>query len=555
MAWLLRTILALGARQESPVGRSSSVNPNNHGSVARVRRPFAAVLPLLWACGLWAACGNPPNSGVSDAGLRADAWVGPPGCTSGLDFADISQLSPDLAANPFGGEAGWDHVDKYGPGLGLADLDGDGHLDLVQVRSERNAPALRTPVVYRGLGDGRFEEATRPEWRDADNGTFALLFDYDGDEDLDLLIGIAGANVRLYRNDGAFAFVDATVEAGLEGIADYAYAAAAGDVDSDGVLDLYLGQWQADLPEHGAGMAPNRLLLGTGTGFALASAEVACEGRSTLGLDIYVANDFFEDCLYENLGDGEWRDVAQAAGVATDAMHAMGVAFGDLNGDAHLDVLVTDTEQTDTSRGNAAFVSSPTELSFESSALSLGLDGISTLQADWLVCWGVGIQDFDLDGYPDIHLATHIERDEIYLHNQAWEFAPAWNLINGIEGVDARGTAYGDIDGDGDLDIVQGLRGAGIQVLRNTAAESSQFLRVEITPPAQAIGASVWVVSEGKTQIQVIQAGSGYMSSGPPTATFGLCGASSAQRVEIRFADGSRQVAEDVAAGVFSVRR
>ncbi len=526
-----------------------------------MRFPFAVILPLVVGCGQ-----APSDTEATDARSRADAWVGPEGCTSGLDFADISSLSPDFADNPFGGEAGWYHVDKYGPGVGLADLDGDGYLDVVQVRSERNAPALRSPVVYRGLGDGRFEEAARPAWRDADNGTFALLFDFDGDEDLDLLIGIAGANLRLYQNDGAFAFVDATSEAGLNGVASHAYAAAAGDVDGDGVLDLYLGQWRGDLPEHGPGLAPNVLLLGTGNGFVAAPNALACEGRSTLGLgmadldedgdlDIYVANDFFEDCLYENLGDGTWRDVAPAAGVATDAMHAMGVAFGDLNGDATLDIIVTDTEQTDTSRGNAAFVASGEGLHYQSSALALGLDGISTLQADWLVCWGVAIQDFDLDGYPDVHLATHIERDEIFLHNQEWTFAPAWNLINGIAETDARGTAYGDIDGDGDLDIVQGVRGRGIQVLRNTAAEDSRFLRVEITPPVRAIGATVRVVSEGQTQIQVVQAGSGYMSSGPPTVTFGLCGAESVERVEIRYADGTKHIAEGVAAGVFRVQR
>ncbi len=502
---------------------------------------------------------------MRDAGLRSDAWVGPPGCTSGLDFEDISALSPDLLSNPFGGEAGWDHVDKYGPGLGLADLDGDGHLDLVQVRSERNTPELRSPVVYRGLGDGRFEEASRPSWRDEDNGTFALLFDFDGDEDLDLLIGIAGANLRMYRNEGALVFVDVTAAVGLQGVADHAYAAAAGDVDGDGVLDLYLGQWRADLPDHGPGMAPNLLLMGTGSGFVMAAGDVGCDGRSTLGigmadvdedgdLDIYVANDFFEDCLYENLGDGEWRDVAQASGVATDAMHAMGVAFGDLNGDARLDILVTDTEQTDTSRGNAAFLSSGDGLMFESAALSLGLDGISTLQADWLVCWGVGILDFDLDGYPDVHFATHIERDEIFLHNQAWDFAPAWNLINGIAGTDARGTSYGDIDGDGDLDIVQGLRGDSIQVLRNTAAPA-EFLRVEITPLAKAVGATVRVDSGGQTQIQIVQAGSSYMSSGPPTLTFGLCGEKSVEQVAIRFADGTSEIAQNVPAGVFSLRR
>jgi hypothetical protein len=185
----------------------------------------------------------------------------------------------------------------------------------------------------------------------------------------------------------------------------------------------------------------------------------------------------------------------------------------------------------------------------------MGLDGISTLQADWLVSWGVGIEDFDLDGYPDIHMATHGERDEIVLHNQGGTFVPAWSVINGLADSDARGSAYGDIDGDGDLDIVQGRRGAGIQVLRNTAAESSQFLRVEITPPVQAIGATVKVQSAGHSQVHPIQAGSGYMSSGPPSATFGLCGETAASRVEIRFADGTSLVEEDVPAGVYKLQR
>ncbi len=526
----------------------------------------------VMACALWlvCACTNPPASLMSkDAGPRADAWPGVVGCESGLAFEDISLLSPALQANPFGGEAGWDHVDKYGPGLGLADLNGDGHLDLVQVRSERNRPELRGLVVYRGTGDGTFAEATRPAWRDEDNGTFALLFDYDGDEDLDLLAGVDGSDVRLYRNDGAFSFVLVTEQVGLAGVVTHAYAAVAGDVNGDGWLDLYLGQWRGNLPEHGAGLAPNVLLLGTGTGFVAAASDLACEGRATLGLgmadidgdgdlDIYVANDFFEDCLYENLGDGNWAEIAVAAGVATDAMHAMGVAFGDLNGDARLDVIVTDTEQADTSRGNAAFLQGAQgegSMQFESAALALGLDGISTLQADWLVSWGVAIEDFDLDGYPDVHIATHIERDELFLHNQAGTFVPAWSVINGLEGIDARGTAYGDIDGDGDLDIVVGRRGAGIGVLRNTGATESQFLRVEIEPPAKAIGATVWVESAGRSQVRIIQAGSGYMSSGPPTSTFGLCGATAAERVEIRFADGTRHVATDVVAGVYKLRR
>ncbi|MBL4635881.1 MAG: VCBS repeat-containing protein, partial [Kofleriaceae bacterium] len=212
-----------------------------------------ALLPLcsLLVC---SACSGKSN-GTTDASWDLpppDAWIPPAGCVSELRFSDITTQSPDLADNLYGGQPGWDHVDKYGPGIALGDLDGDGNLDLVQVRSERSQAGLRPPVVYRGLGDGGFEEVAQPAWRSQDNATFALLFDYDGDGDSDLLIGVAGGDVALYRNDGEFRFTLATAAAGLTGVAGFAYAAAAGDVDGDGDLDLYLGQWRADLPEHGA---------------------------------------------------------------------------------------------------------------------------------------------------------------------------------------------------------------------------------------------------------------------------------------------------------------
>ncbi|MCP4445540.1 MAG: hypothetical protein GY811_09390 [Myxococcales bacterium] len=142
-----------------------------------------------------------------------------------------------------------------------------------------------------------------------------------------------------------------------------------------------------------------------------------------------------------------------------------------------------------------------------------------------------------------------------FAQSTACSIACGQSRINYIEGADARGTAYGDVDGDGDLDIVQGVRGGGIQVLRNTSCISSEFLRLEVSQLAQAVGATVLVESGGRTQIRVISAGSSYMSSGPPSATFGLCGEKVAERVEIRFANGDIEVLQGVPVGVLHLRR
>jgi hypothetical protein len=517
------------------------------------------LLAVVIACG-----GDGGANGSVDAG--PDAMLGP----GSFGLSDISDMSPDLAESVYGGEAGWDRSDKYAPGVALVDLDGDDVLDIVQPRNERSDASLRPLRMYRGLGDGRFEDVTTVVWDDSRNAMAALAFDYDGDDDLDVFVGVDGGPSVLYRNDGDWQFTDVAASAGVAMAGERAYAAAAGDIDADGDLDLYVGKFNADAPDHGPGTAPNVLFVNQGDGTFVDgtdAAGVACDGRSTLGLaiadldgdgdqDIYVANDFFEDCVYENRGDGTFDEVASSAGVTDAASRGMGVAVGDLDGDMDLDVMVTDTENIDASRGNAMFMNrGDGDLAFDSVAMELGLDGITTLQADWLVSWGVGFVDFDVDGDLDIHIATHIERQELVYRNDGGAYTPLWDVINGIGTPDARGSAYGDIDGDGDVDIVIGRRGGeGLQVLRNDS-EGGRSITVAVRPYAAAPGALITFRSPSGEQLGVIQAGQGYMSTSPPSITFGLGNDAAADEIEVRFADGRITTVSDVEGGTTVVVR
>ena len=495
-----------------------------------------------------AACQAPPSD------------VAPP-CARDLVFTDITSDSPDLAHHPYGGSPPWDHSDKYAPGVALVDLNGNGILDLVQPRNDRHDPSLRPLVIYRGLGDGRFEQAALPPWDRSWNATAVVAFDYDGDGDLDLFVGIDGADGRLFRNEGDFEFTDVTTEAGLSNVATRVHAAAAGDITGNGYPDLYLAQFAAYLPDHGAGQADNILVenLGDGT-FGSPRDDAACDGRSTLGvalvdldgdgnIDIYVANDFFADCLYENLGGGVLREIGEEAGIRDGAFNGMGVGVGDLNGNGRLDLLITDTQEPDASPGHAVYMQTREPLRFASRAQELGLDGLSVLPPGehWMVGWGVGIEDFSGDGNTEVHIATHGEREELMFARDGDGFAPVDSAMAVLGSQDARGTAYGDITGDGAADIVIARRGDSLQVIRNDSG--GRYLTVAVEPPHRSLGSVVAAEIDGVRHVRPIQAGSSYMSSSPSTVRFGLCDAEQVDRVEVIAADGGRAIAEAVGPG------
>ena len=498
------------------------------------------------------------GSAATDA--AADSTTGPPpviGPT--LQITDITDASPDLVAHPHGSVPGWGGVDMYSPGIGVVDLDGDGIFDLVQPRNHRVTADERDLTLFRGIGDGTFERAVDLPWVSSWNPVGIVAFDYDTDEDLDIFVAVDGGSSRLFRNDGDMTFVDVTLEAGIDLDGVRAYTAAAADVDGDDDLDLYVGAWNQGSEFEGS--APNFLLVNQGDGTFVDGTEaagVACNGYSTLGQgfadldgdgdqDLYVANDFFPDCLYENQGDGTFVDVAEAAGIGLGAKHAMGVAIADMDADGWLDIFVTDDNGTDDTPGNAVYFNrGEGTLAYEERALELGLDGLESSALMWNVCWGIGLVDLDLDGDLDIHTATHNDRPELW-----WQRDDQGGYHQVLElaepGMDARGSAYADLDADGDLDLVLGRRSAPIAILRNDT-DGGRSITVRPRPLAAAVGAQITATFDGKTQTVVVRAGSSYLSSEPYEAVLGLGDAATAD-IEVRFANGSVQTIPGVAAG------
>jgi enediyne biosynthesis protein E4 len=474
---------------------------------------------------------------------------------------DAGELEDSYGAgneNPGGGEPARGKADWYAPGILLADLDGDGALDIYLPRYDNERPELRKNLLYKNDGRGRFTDVTDRSGAGSEaNSTAAVAGDLDGDGDLDLFVTNDLAPSHLYVNDGSGRFTDRAAEKGVDRVM-RAFVASLVDFDHDGRLDIYVGAWDAAGPNghwggQGSHVAPNVLYHQRPDGTfedVSARAGVECFGRSTLATgfadldgdgfeDLYVANDFFDDCLYLNNGDGTFRDATAEWGAGPNAVTAMGVAYGDADNDQDLDLYVADDRLQDASIGNVFYRND--RVRFTSMAPELGLDGRFS--------WSTAFADFDADGWLDLFAATPVGNGPQLLFHNRGELR--FDEIGGDaigELRDARGAAVGDVDRDGRLDLVIALRRDPIALYLNATEPAGHHLRVR--PIAKgggpAIGATVRVESGGRAQVRTIVAGDGYRSQSELVAHFGLGDWARADRVEVRFPTGEEVVREAV---------
>lgn len=566
------------------------MSPRRRPSPRGAWRGLAGMLPLL---GL-AACGSStdtPPPGDSASSEAAAPWFEEVAASSGLTFTHQSGhrdafWMPEIMA----GGAAW------------LDFDDDGDLDAYLVQGGRYGspdPAVANQL-FENLGQGRFAAvagassadgaAHRNDLADSGYGMGVAVGDADGDGRVDLYVTNVGRNTLLL-NRGEGRFVDVTEEAGV-GDTGWGSSAAFLDFDRDGDLDLMVANYLRWSPE----------------------TEVQC--HSDRGEADYCSPQSYNapapDVLYENLGDGTFRDVSKASGIGRVAATGLGVAINDFDGDGWLDIFVANDGMPDHLWINLQ------DGRFEERAMALGcaLDRSGIPKAGM----GVTVADLDADGDPDLLVGNlNTESDSLFLNRAGYftestarlglaatsrpftRFGKAWTdfdndglfdlyqangrvtqhgepfsadpfaepnlLYRGLPGpkfqemaprggtepplyASSRAAAFGDFDNDGGIDILVVNRDSTAHLLHNRLASRGHWLILDVREAsgAPALGAMLHVDLTVGRRIFTVQNAYSYQAANDPRVHIGLGEMDRLPSVQVVWVDGERTELTDLAA-------
>ena len=493
-------------------------------------------------------------------------------------------------------------VESISGGVGLIDCDNDGKLDII-VANGSTIEHFRQggdPMItlYHQDGDFKFSNITqaagltRKGW-----GMGVAVADYDNDGLPDIYVTGYGGNA-LYRNLGNCRFEDVTEKAGVAG-SGFSTGAAWADYDRDGRVDLFVSRYVHfdinKLPTFGSdektcrfkgirvqcgpwGMQGESDLLfhnrGDGT-FEEVSKKAGVDDPDRyygLGVewsdydddgwpDLYVANDSGPNYLYHNKHDGTFEDVSMLAGaaVSSDGLQqgSMGVDWGDYLRDGRMGIFVTNfTEQPDTlyrnmGKGQFSDVTWPAKLA-QPTYTNVG--------------WGTGFIDFLNSGLLDIFIANghvypqmdqiagaarYAEPMQLFRNQGDGKFDDISTVLAIVPGSSRRGAAFGDLNNDGNVDVVVLDMDGSPQLLLNVTENHNHrvlFKLVGAKSNKMGIGAKV-VVTAGKfTQTAEVRAGGSYISSNDPRLHFGLGAEVRMSQVEIRWPMGEKEILKDLPA-------
>ena len=514
---------------------------------------------------------------------------------AGLDFVHVNGASDEKFL-----------PEIIGGGALFLDFDNDGWLDVFFVDGGSFAdPSVAKRArhrLYRNRRNGTFADVT-----DASNirhrgyGMGACAGDVDNDGLTDLYITNVGGNT-LYRNIGGGRFAEVP-NAGAAGAELWSTSCAFADIDRDGDLDLFVTNYvdTARAKNQFCGFAgppairdychplvypplPNLLYRNNGKGVfedITMRAGIAQYRGNGLGVavsdvdgdgwpDIFVANDSTPNFLFRNNQNGSFTETAGLAGVAVASdgkpRAGMGTAFGDFSGVGRLGLVVTNHE----TEMHSLFLNLGGQL-FSDVTLRSGV-GPATRP---YVGFGVVFFDYDNDTRLDLAIVNgnvmanvaqvrtgaKLAQRKLLLRNAGERFVDVTKQAGpgfAVEGV-GRALAAGDVDNDGDLDLLVGNNGDRPNLLLNEGARTANAILVQATGTTTnrgAMGTRLTLTAGGQRQVREIQSGSSYLAQNDPRAHFGLGRAERAERLEIRWPDGSSEVVENLAANqVVAVRQ
>jgi hypothetical protein len=551
------------------------------------RLPGALQFMMLLLVALAAACGGAERStpAAASTGATAPPWFEEAAAARGIRFQHRSG-----------------HHDRYllpeimGGGAALFDMDGDADLDLYLVQSgsvldsSNKADGNR---LFRNRGNGTFDDVTAGSGAQAPGyGMGVAAGDYDNDGDVDLYVTNLGPNVLL-QNDGSGRFTDVTEPAGVGG-SGWSTSAAFLDYDADGDLDLAVARyidWSSaterpcfsltGVPDYcsprnyDAPMSallfrndgdrtftdvttPSGLRRAVGNGLGIVTADFDGNGQ----LDIFIANDSTPNHLWMNLGGGRFAERALVSGVALDqdgrAKAGMGVHVADADRDGDQDIVVVnlDGESDSFYRNEYPY--------FVDDTADVGLRTVSRR----FTRFGMGMLDFDNDGLLDMYQAN----GRVGLQSERFSEDPYAepNLLlkgtrRGFEAVapqggtsatlthTSRAAAFGDVDGDGGIDILVANRDSAPYLLRNVVPQRGHWLSVRVLDDhgRDALGAELTAIV-GPELIRIdVRAAYSYLASSDPSVHFGLGTTTRVDEIRVRWPG----VAEPQSFGPFEADR
>jgi len=461
---------------------------------------------------------------------------------------------------------------------GAATTCGPAACDSSPFTEEAGARGVNYRVVF-GAGD------------EAGSGVALIDLDNDGDADL-VTLGRAGDGaVGVFQNDGTGNFTDRTGETGIAP-AQNARGVSAGDYDDDGDLDLYLSQWNVPnvLLRNDGGLrftdvTEEARVAGVGHGAGSAWADYDRDGR----IDLYVANWEYTDrnFLYRNLGNGRFEEVAEALGVASRERTYQPV-FIDYDGDADLDLYLSNDNRLSNCgpdhhnelfrNDGASFTDVSEETGADVCLNSMGaavadydrnlwpdlhftnlppgnvlilnqgdgtfIDGSAQAGIDQFgdLGWGTIAFDYDHNGFEDLYVVFNNGVNRFYINQGSF---PLTNMADQL-GLDHLSESYcvasGDIDGDGDLDLVLSVRQEDIRIYVNNEGQKRRWVKFRIIGQGHdrgGIGTAVQIRTGEDRQVRHLLFGNNYKSQNETILHFGLDVARIVDEIEVVWPGGS----------------